>query len=115
MPAFDLDWRSLANADTTVVFYMALMNLAQIRRQLLDAGRPGETPVALIEAGTTQRQRCIHTTLEKLVQSAREQRVGSPTVVVVGWVAALGPELAWFEADGADETAQSVHAVGNHG
>ncbi len=95
-----LDWRGLADADTTLVFYMALMNLAEIRSRLLAADLPGCTPAALVESGTTQRQRTISTTLEELVHAARRHRIGTPTLVIIGQVAALAADLAWFTPEG---------------
>ena len=99
----ELDWRGLADTDTTLVFYMALMNLAEVRSRLIDAGLPGSTPAALVESGTTERQRTIGTTLDELVRSARSQRVASPAIVIIGRVAALASELAWFAPEQAAE------------
>jgi uroporphyrin-III C-methyltransferase/precorrin-2 dehydrogenase/sirohydrochlorin ferrochelatase/uroporphyrin-III C-methyltransferase len=96
----DLDWRGLADEDTTLVFYMALMNLGEVRSRLLEAGLPGCTPAALVESGTTQRQRSIGTTLEEIVQAARRHRVATPAVVIIGRVAALAAELAWYSPEG---------------
>lgn len=99
----DLDWRGLADGNTTLVFYMALMNLGEVRNRLMSAGLPGSTPAALVESGTTQRQRAIGTTLDELVRSARNHRVTTPTVVIIGRVAALAAELAWFTPEEAPE------------
>jgi uroporphyrin-III C-methyltransferase len=99
----DLNWQALADPDATLVFYMALTNLDEVRKRLLGAGLAGDTPAALVESGTTQRQRCLNTTLSGLVRTAREHRVAAPAVVVVGRVAALAPELAWFTPDGAPQ------------
>jgi uroporphyrin-III C-methyltransferase/precorrin-2 dehydrogenase/sirohydrochlorin ferrochelatase/uroporphyrin-III C-methyltransferase len=95
----DLDWRGLADGSTTLVFYMALMNLGEVRTRLISAGLPGSTPAALVESGTTQRQRAIGTTLDELVRSARSHRIATPTVVIIGRVAALAAELAWFRPE----------------
>ena len=100
----DLDWRGLADPDTTLVFYMALMNLDEVRTRLLAADLPGSTPSVLVESGTTRRQRAISTTLEELVHAARKHRVGTPAVVIIGRVAALAAELAWFTPEGSLET-----------
>ncbi|NIM27474.1 MAG: uroporphyrinogen-III C-methyltransferase [Gammaproteobacteria bacterium] len=99
----DLDWRGLADEDTTLVFYMALANLGEVRNRLLAAGLPGSTPAAVVESGTTERQRAIDTTLEALVRAARSQRVGTPAVVIIGRVAALAAELAWYAPHGGPE------------
>ncbi len=97
----DLDWAGLADPDTTLVVYMGLENLAELRARLVDAGLDPATPAALIESGTTPRQRCAQTTLEALAASAAEHAMRSPTLVVIGRVAALADALAWFEPIGA--------------
>lgn len=111
----DLDWRGLADEDTTLVFYMALMNLGEVRGRLLEAGLPGSTPAALVESGTTERQRSIATTLEDIVRAARRHRVATPTVVIIGRVAALAAELAWFEPGDGSATDQRREGTGSHG
>jgi len=63
----DLNWKALADPDATLVFYMARSNLGEIRKQLLKANLPGDTPAALVECGTTHRQRCVNTTLDDIV------------------------------------------------
>ena len=99
----DLDWAALADPDATLVFYMALTNLSEVREQLLIAGLAGDLPVALVESGTTNRQRCVNTTLDDMLVAVREHRIGSPAVVIIGRVAALARELAWFTPDGAPQ------------
>jgi uroporphyrin-III C-methyltransferase len=103
--ALDLNWDALSDPDATLVFYMALGNLNEVRKRLLKAGLAGDTPAALVESGTTPRQRCLNTTLDEIVRTAREQRVSAPAVVIVGRVAALARELAWFTPDGAPQAA----------
>lgn len=111
----DLDWRGLADGDTTLVFYMALMNLAEVRARLMAAGMPGSTPAAVVESGTTERQRCTVTTLAQLVQAARRQRVGTPAVVIIGRVAQLAAELAWFTPQGGVRAGPLLDGAGAHG
>ncbi len=111
----DLDWRGLADPDTTLVFYMALMNLAEVRARLMAADLPGETPAALVESGTTQRQRSIVTTLDSLVHTARTHRVATPAVVIIGRVAGLAAELAWFTPQGTEMPGPLRDGAGAHG
>lgn len=99
----DLDWQALADPQATLVFYMALMNLDEVRERLLNAGLASDTPASLVESGTTRHQRCVNTTLDGMVRAAREHRIGSPAVVIIGRVAALARELAWFTPQGAPQ------------
>ena len=93
----DLPWRDLVAAGQTLVFYMGLLGLLQICAQLIAHGRGPETPVALIEQGTTQQQRVYVGTLASLPALLAQQQVRAPTLVIVGEVVTLREKLAWFE------------------
>lgn len=81
----------------TLAFYMSVKSLPLICRQLIDLGRPPETPAAIVRWGTYPRQRTLLATLESLPQSAVEAGIAPPAVVVIGEVAELHRELTWFE------------------
>lgn len=85
----DLNWASLADPDTTLVFYMSLANLPQISTRLMAAGLPGTTPAVAIASGTTRRQRVHVDTLEGLPQAVHEAALTAPVLVVIGRVVAL--------------------------
>ena len=56
------------------------------------------TPAAVIERGTTGRQRTIVGTVANLAAEARAADVRSPAVVVVGSTVTLRDQIAWFES-----------------
>jgi len=90
-----VDWAALAVFPGTLVFYMGVRQLPRIAEQLIAHGRdPGEA-AAIVERGTLPDQRVLRTTLAAL----GEQDAHAPAVTLVGPVAALHDELAWF-ADG---------------
>ncbi len=93
----DLPWRDLVAPGQTLVFYMGLLGLPQICAQLIAHGRGPETPVALIEQGTTQQQRVYVGSLASLPALLAQQQVRAPTLVIVGEVVSLREKLAWFE------------------
>ncbi|PMR68178.1 uroporphyrinogen-III C-methyltransferase [Halomonas heilongjiangensis] len=92
----DLDWPALARPGQTLVFYMGLHGLEEIRRQLIAHGLAPETPLALIEQGTTARQRVHRGTLEWMPDSLAGL-LRPPTLIIVGGVVALHDRLAWFD------------------
>jgi len=98
----DLDWRALAAPDLTLCLYMAVAHLDQIARELIAAGRDSATPVAVIERGTTARQRRLLTRLDTLSARVRDAGIGAPAMVVIGAVVSLAEHLDWF--DPADAT-----------
>jgi uroporphyrinogen III methyltransferase / synthase len=90
------DASALAAFPGTLVFYMGVQRLAQITAALLDAGRAGSEPAAVIEAGTLPAQRTVRATLETIAAEVERAGVGSPSITVFGPVAALAEQLAWL-------------------
>ncbi|MGM0534639.1 MAG: uroporphyrinogen-III C-methyltransferase [Pseudomonadota bacterium] len=95
----DLDWPTLAGPGQTLVFYMGLGSLALIGEQLQCHGLSPQTPVALIEQGTTARQRVHVGTLRELPPTGEVVTIRPPTLIIVGSVVNLHERLAWFDRD----------------
>ena len=91
-----LDRAALSDAGQTLVIYMGLANLPQIVRDLVAAGRSEDTPAAVVERGTTSRQRNIITTIGELQQAVEHQAIASPAMLIIGQVVTLAEELDWF-------------------
>jgi uroporphyrin-III C-methyltransferase/precorrin-2 dehydrogenase/sirohydrochlorin ferrochelatase len=109
----ELNWTMLAQPAQTVVFYMGLLGLPIICRELKAHGRPGSTPAALVEQGTTQNQRVIVGTLDTLPDQVQEYDVKPPTLIIVGEVVALHERLKWFQP-GSDHTTHSLFSSHGH-
>jgi uroporphyrinogen III methyltransferase/synthase len=92
----DLDWPALAAFPGTLVFYMGVGRLTQITASLIAAGRAPSEPAAVVEAGTLPTQRTVLGSLETIAESVRRERIGSPSITVVGAVAGLAEQLAWL-------------------
>ncbi|MGH8437231.1 MAG: siroheme synthase CysG [Pseudomonas sp.] len=93
----DLPWPDLVAPGQTLVFYMGLVGLPFICEQLIKHGRASTTPAALIQQGTTAKQRVFTGTLAKLPELVAQHEVHAPTLVIVGEVVTLRDKLAWFE------------------
>ncbi len=78
-----INWKSFKDIDTLVIL-MGVKNRKRIAKELIDAGRNPEEPVAFIEKGTTEEQRIILTTLKEVSEQPPE--VNPPAVMVVGKV-----------------------------
>ncbi len=85
-----LDWAALARDKQTLAFYMAVRRFPDLMSKLTGNGRSVDTPVAIIEKGTTPEQRVIRGTLGQLTLLADAHRVTAPAMLIVGEVAALG-------------------------
>ncbi|MDQ4145986.1 MAG: uroporphyrinogen-III C-methyltransferase [Actinomycetota bacterium] len=88
-PLSSVDWAQLALSVDTIVILMGMRYLDDISNELVRAGRPADTPAAVIEAGTTARQRTVCGTLRHLAVKASRAGVEAPAVIVVGDVVAL--------------------------
>ncbi|WP_439106922.1 siroheme synthase CysG [Congregibacter sp.] len=89
-------WEEFLSNTETLVFYMGLVGLPIICRELIAHGRSKDTPVALIERATSAEQRLLTGTLgsiESLVESAKPQ---APTLIIVGKVVLLAERLRWY-------------------
>lgn len=93
----DLNWESLTQPHQTVVVYMGLLSLEIVCAELIAHGLPPDFPAALIEQGTTPRQRVHVATLAALPEQVKTVAVQAPSLIIVGEVVRLHQNLAWFE------------------
>ena len=91
-----VDWSRYAD-DRTLVLLSGVGQVGEIAKQLVAAGRPAETPVAVTRVGTTTEQATVTTTLEHVAADCRAARMAPPAVIVVGKVVDLRETLSWFE------------------
>ena len=92
-----VDWPALATGIGTLVFFMGVKNLATIAANLVAHGRPADTPVAVIQWGTTPRQRTVTGTLASIVDETGKAGIKAPAIIIVGRVVKLRSALQWFE------------------
>jgi len=84
------NWPELAVGPATLVVLMGMESLATITAELIEHGRPADTPAAAIHRATLPDQRVVRSTLAGLAAEVTRAGVGAPSVVVIGAVAALG-------------------------
>ncbi len=94
----DLNWEMLCQPQQTVVVYMGLTGLETLCEQMIVHGTPPTTPAALIEQGTTRKQRVLTGSLATLPDLVRKADVHAPTLVVIGDVVQLHGQLDWFKS-----------------
>ena len=99
-----------ANRNSTLVVYMGLARIDAIMTVLIDVGMDGDTPVALIERGTTRRQRRVLTTVAAAHTDALRLTLSAPTLIVIGEVVRLANMLDWFAPD--DQELQRLNTGG---
>ncbi|MGP3980290.1 uroporphyrinogen-III C-methyltransferase [Streptomyces sp. KR80] len=84
-----VDWAALAELRGTLVLLMAVERIAAIAQALIEHGRAADTPVAIVQEGTTAAQRRVDATLATVGETVRAEGVRPPAVVVIGEVVAL--------------------------
>ncbi len=93
----DIKWDKISTGLDTLVFLMGVENLANIVRELIDNGRPADTPVAVVQWGTHPAQRTVTGTLTDIVDVVQRSGITAPAVTIVGEVVNLRQTIAWFE------------------
>lgn len=91
-----LDYAALAQFPGTLVFYMGVTTAPEWSRALIAAGKPGETPVAIIRRVSWFDQHTETTTLAELPAAIVERHIRPPVITIVGDVAAAKPWRQWF-------------------
>lgn len=101
-----VSWEALARLRGTLVLLMAIDNLAPIARTLVEHGRAGDTPVAVVQEGTMPGERTLFSTLRVVADEVAAAGIAPPAVVVIGHV--VGVARALREAPGeAGESGQA--------
>jgi len=95
--SMDLNWAALAQPQQTIVFYMGLLGVDILCRELAAHGLPAATPAALVQQGTTPEQRVLTGTLATLPGIVHEAGAKAPTLIIIGEVVRLRDRLKWFE------------------
>ncbi|MFL6318079.1 MAG: uroporphyrinogen-III C-methyltransferase [Nitrososphaeraceae archaeon] len=89
-------WDTLAKTVNTIVILMGVEKLEYISHKLIKAGMSKESDVAIIENGTTKKQRIVKGNLSNIVEKAQEKEMKSPAIIIIGKVVSLQEKLAWF-------------------
>jgi uroporphyrin-III C-methyltransferase len=97
----DLDWRGLADPDTTLVVYMGAASIGRIAAELTAAGLPGDTPVLAVNNGTTPRERRLPGRLDAIAADAAAAGFDGPVLFLIGRVAGLFDPAARASAEAA--------------
>lgn len=76
---------------------MGVSKLGEICDQLLKHGKDPLTPIALIENGTTVRERTVTGTLGSIGKLAAAMRISNPAIIIIGEVVKVREELLSLE------------------
>ena len=91
------DYRALVKSGGTIIFLMGVSALESICNGLLEAGMRPDMPAAIVEQGSTARQKKVLSTVARLRGEAALAGIRSPAITVVGEVCALSEQFSWYE------------------
>ncbi|GHV76032.1 hypothetical protein AGMMS49942_08530 [Spirochaetia bacterium] len=93
----DIDYRALVKAGGTLIFLMGVASLAAICANLIAAGLDPQTPGAVLEQGSTARQRKVLAPVVNLSGAAKEAAMEAPAIIMVGQVCSFSEQFSWAE------------------
>jgi uroporphyrin-III C-methyltransferase/precorrin-2 dehydrogenase/sirohydrochlorin ferrochelatase len=82
-----VNWDALAKLTGTLVLLMAVERIELFAEALLRGGRPAQTPVLVVQHGTTSAERILRATLSDVPERIREDGIRPPAIIVIGPVA----------------------------
>lgn len=89
-----LDWKGLADPNTTLVIYMGVANIEEITGCLMAEGLSPATPVLAINNGTTPRERRLRADLRTIAALTLQAHFEGPVLFFIGDVVSLYDEPA---------------------
>lgn len=95
--SYNIDFSALVAVKGTLVFLMGVSALGDICRGLLEAGIDKDMPAALLQKGTTAKQKRMIATVSTLEQKVKEQGAATPAIIIVGRVCELAEVFSWYE------------------
>jgi uroporphyrin-III C-methyltransferase len=93
-----LDWSKIAGGSDVLVVLMGAARLKEVATRLIAAGESGDTPLAAIMRGTTDRQAVVTMTLGEAAggkSGTKKVKIVAPCVIVIGKVVSLATKLDW--------------------
>ncbi len=92
-----IDWEKIAARSGTLVFLMGARKLPLIVEKLMSFGKSPDTPIAVVQWGTTARQKTWTGTLGTIVEISAKDKILPPALTIIGEVVNLKPVIEWYE------------------
>jgi len=88
-------WKRLGKSVDTIVIMMGLSRIDVICKQLIAGGMDKKTPVAVIQNGTTPKQRMVIGTVSNIAKLVKQNKIMPPTNIIIGKVVDLSKTIGW--------------------
>ena len=92
-----VNWEALAALGGTLVILMGVKALPQFTQKLIAHGMDVHVPAAVIQEGTTSRQRVVVGTLATIAERALKEGLSTPALTIIGSVVTTREALAWYK------------------
>ncbi len=92
-----IDWEKIAARSGTLVFLMGARKLPLIVEKLMSFGKSPDTPIAVVQWGTTARQKTWTGTLGTIVETSAKDKISPPALTIIGEVVSLKSVIEWYE------------------
>jgi uroporphyrinogen III methyltransferase/synthase len=94
-----LDWDALARFPGTLVVYMGVTTAGVWTSALMRAGKPADTPAAILRRCSLPDQQTIHCRLDEVAQQLTPaSKMRPPVIVIIGEVTRLAHCMSWFDS-----------------
>lgn len=94
---YDIDFEALVRTRGTLVFLMGITAMEDICSNLMAAGMSPDMPAAVLQKGTSARQRRVVATVGTLKAASDAAKIETPAIIVVGKVCTVAEQFAWYE------------------
>ena len=88
-------WKKLAKSVDTIVIMMGLSRIEVISRKLIEGGMDKNMPVAVIQNGTTSKQKMLKGTISNIANKIKRNKIKPPTNIIIGHVVDLSDTIGW--------------------
>ena len=95
--SMDLNWDTLIQPRQTIAVYMGIMGLEELCRELIARGMSEQMPAALVQQGTTHKQKVYIGNLGNLPDFPKQNDIKPPTMIIIGEVVKCHEKLSWFD------------------
>lgn len=90
-----VNWEQMAKSVDTIVIMMGLARIGIICERLVKGGMDKKTPVAVIQNGTTPRQKMITGNVVNIANLVQKNKISPPTIIIIGNVVKLSKKIGW--------------------
>jgi len=88
-------WKQLAKSVETIVIMMGLSRIGTISKLLIAGGLSKNTPVAVIQNGTTENHKLVVGTLSDIEKKIKQHKITPPSIIIIGNVVKLHKTIGW--------------------